>query len=61
MTVLRMAKRGRPRELDDARSVPVKIEHKEIERARKLAKREGITIAEVIRRALRTYLNRRRV
>ncbi len=54
-------KRGRPRVLDSARTVPVKIEEAEIRRARRLAKREEITIAEVIRRALRSYLNRRRV
>ena len=54
-------KRGRPRELEDARTVPVKIEAAEIERARKVAQKERITIAEVIRRALRVYLNRRRV
>ena len=42
-------------------TVPVKIENVEIKRARRLAKREGITMAEVIRRALRTYLNRRKV
>jgi hypothetical protein len=52
---------GRPRELDDARTVPVKIEEAEIQRANKLARREGVTVAEVIRRALRAYLNRRRI
>lgn len=57
----RRRKRGRPQVLRANRAVPVKIENAEIERARKLARREGITIAEVIRRALRTYLNRRRV
>ena len=54
-------KRGRPRELRDPLAVPVKIERADYNRARKLAKRESITIAEVIRRALRTYLNRRRI
>ena len=32
-----------------------------IERAGKLAKREGVTVAEIVRRALRAYLNRRRI
>ena len=39
-------KRGRPKELQDARTVPVKIENAEIERARKVARKEGITMAE---------------
>ncbi len=54
-------KLGRPRELTDFRILPVRIENAEINRARRLAKREGISVAKVIRRALRTYLNRRRV
>ncbi len=52
---------GRPRELEDARSVPIKLEAAEIERAGRLAKREGVTVAEIVRRALRAYLNRRRI
>ena len=54
-------KRGRPRVLTNPRTIPVLIENRDLVRARKLAKREDITIAEVIRRALRTYLNRRRI
>ena len=54
-------KRGRPRVLGAARTLPVKVEEADIRRARSLAKREGITVSEVMRRALRTYLNRRRV
>ena len=55
----RKRKRGRPRELDDPRSVPVWMEHRDLLRAARYAKAKGITVAETIRRALREYLNRR--
>ena len=58
---MRRRKMGRPRVLTNPRTIPVLIENQDLVRAAKFAKREGVTTAEVIRRALRTYLNRRRV
>ena len=50
---------GRPAVLDKPRTVPVKIEEADIKRATRLAAREGVTYAEIIRRALKAYLRRR--
>ena len=49
---------GRPAVLDDPVSRWVQIERPDLEAAEQLARARGISFAELMRRALKTYLHR---
>ena len=50
---------GRPARLEDPVSRWVQIERHDLEAAEQLAKERGLSVAEIVRRALRAYLRRR--
>ena len=49
---------GRPPTFRDAVLFQLRLERSDVEKLNRLAKRKGIAAREIVRRALRTYLNR---
>ncbi len=50
---------GRPREFKDSVDRTVRFERAELEAAKRIAERRGVSFGEIVRRALRAYIGRR--
>ena len=55
------SKGGRPKQFQDAVTQPVRMERADVDRARTVAERDGVTLAEILRRGVLQYLKRRGV
>lgn len=54
-------KGGRPRQFQDPVTQPIRMERSEQERAERLAERDGVSLAQILRKAVNFYLKKRGV